>query len=160
MSKHIVQLNFELDGPIFLMNKALKLFVHSLCDFNMYRYLVLTIIGCFKCRIITYYNNFHHFLFQLSAAGSATGTAESGMGNKIGGSGGGSSAAPLTASSDPNQLENATSNTENISHRLTSNGEDGEDPVGEVPPPMQPMSTIPVKPSELPCPSGLEKVII
>ena len=84
------------------------------------------------------------------------------MGNKIGGSGGGNATAPLAADAN-NQLEsNATSNTENVSHRLTSNGgnEEGEEPVGEVPPPMQPISSIPVKPSELPCPSGIEKVII
>ena len=99
------------------------------------------------------------FPFQLSAAGSATGTADSGMGNRNS-SGGGSSAAPLTANSDPSQLENTTSNTENVSHRLTSNGEDGEDHVGEVPPPMQPIASIPVKPSELPCPLGVEKVRI
>ena len=101
-----------------------------------------------------------YFSFQLSAAGSATGSADSGMGNKIGGSGGGSSAAPISADTN-NQLENnATSNTENISHRLTTNGgnEDGEEAVGEVPPPMQPISSIPVKPSELTCPSGIEKV--
>ena len=100
--------------------------------------------------------------FQLSAAGSATGTGESGMGNRIGSSGSGSTAAPLAANSDVNQLDNVVSHTEgicsNVNSRLTSNSEDGEEPVGEVPPPMQPISSIPVKPSELPCPSGIEKV--
>ena len=82
------------------------------------------------------------------------------MGNKIGSSGSSSSAAHLTTSADVNQLENTASHTEGInpsaSNRLTTNGEDGEDAVGEVPPPMKPISSIPVQPSELP--SGIEKV--
>ena len=85
------------------------------------------------------------------------------MGNKIGGSGGGSSTAPLAAHGDANQLDTATSNSEavghNVNNRLPSNGEDGEEPVGEVPPPMQPISSMPVKPSELTCPTGIDKVI-
>ena len=85
------------------------------------------------------------------------------MGNKIGGSGGSSSTAPLVGHADMNPSNNSMPHIEgvgsNISHqRLTSNGEDGEEPVGEVPPPMQPISSIPVKPSDLSCPSGIEKV--
>ena len=82
------------------------------------------------------------------------------MGNKIGSSSGGTSAAPLAANPDVNQLDNSGPHTEGNNHcasnRLPTNGEDGEDAVGEVPPPMKPMSSIPVQPSELP--SGIEKV--
>ena len=113
---------------------------------------------------VTHVENYISFLFllQLSAAGSAPGTAESGMGNKIGGSGGSSSTAPLVGHSEVNQSDNPATHTEgissNITSRLTSNGEDVEEHVGEVPPPMQPISSIPVKPSDLSCPSGIEKV--
>ena len=88
------------------------------------------------------------------------------MGNKVSSSGGGNAATgTLAANSDVNELENPQNQNEcggssNISHRLPSNGEDGEEPVGEVPPPMQPISSIPVKPSELPCPPGIDKVNI
>ena len=105
-------------------------------------------------------------LFQLSAAGSAGGSAETGMGNKVSSSGGGNAVTgTLAANSDVNELETPQTHNEcggssNITHRLPSNGEDGEEPVGEVPPPMQPISSIPVKPSELPCPPGIDKVNI
>ena len=88
------------------------------------------------------------------------------MGNKVSSSGGGNAATgTLAANSDVNELENPQTQNEcggssNISHRLPSNGEDGEEHVGEVPPPMQPISSIPVKPSELPCPPGIDKVNI
>ena len=76
------------------------------------------------------------------------------MGNKIGGSG--SNATAGVGQSDLNQLEDPTKHTD-AGNRLTANGEDGEDPSVEVPPPMQPFSSIPLKPSE-PSSSGVEKV--
>ena len=78
----------------------------------------------------------------------------------FGSSSGGTSAAPLAASLDVNQMDNSGPHTEGNNHctsnRLPTNGEDGEEAVGEVPPPMKPISSIPVQPSELP--SGIEKV--
>ena len=65
----------------------------------------------------------------------------------------------LHASLDPTKHTDGHSSS-SIGNRLLppANGEDAEEQVVEVPPPMQPISSIPVKPSDLSCPPGIEEV--
>ena len=79
------------------------------------------------------------YFFQLSQ--SSTGTGEA-MGNKLGVHGPGG---PHDVAVDDRTRATAGGIVAAAaSHAGTTNGEDGEDPVVEVPPPMQPISSLPV----------------
>ena len=98
-------------------------------------------------RFFTISSIFIRYLFQLSQSSSASGTGEA-MGNKLGVHGPG----PGDVSAEDKSAGRAGAAFSSSSTAATSSGaanggggsEDVEDPVVEVPPPMQPISSLPV----------------
>ena len=88
-------------------------------------------------RIKSFSSIWFRYLFQLSQ--SSTGTGEA-MGNKLGVHGPGG---PHDVTVD-DRARTTTGGIVAASTAGTANGEDAEDPVVEVPPPMQPISSLPV----------------
>jgi hypothetical protein len=97
-------------------------------------------------RFFTISSIFIRYVFQLSQSSSATGTGEA-MGNKLGVHGPG----PGDVSAEDKLTARAGAAFSSSTTAATSSGaangggnEDAEDPVAEVPPPMQPISSLPV----------------